>query len=309
MLHQKTIVLETMSGDDLNNSLIQSALRRREYKQLLEIGGRTAENCDTNSVVENLSALKQLLVKSNELIGQGDLADRVGQSAEVVLDAQVCKLAGDLMGTTVQKIENDDFSDDVFAAALLEYVHCDETNVSDWSKLDGTVAKMSKTFSYTPSMFGTFDFDNLPDDTQATQKQRKTRRKAEPTEEKRPTSLQESSSTNSGTSKVEAVLNIIKDVYAKNGGKPIPYYQLIIDPSNMMFTFDNSFQISFLFRDGMIGFLKDDEGLPAIKPIGDPKPPKPSETTSFTSTLNHRIIQKYIKKYNIREPMLKIARD
>lgn len=78
-----------MSGDDLNSSIIQSALRKREYKQLLEIGGRTAENCDTNSVVENLSALKQLLVKSNELIGQGDLADRVGQSAEVVLDAQV----------------------------------------------------------------------------------------------------------------------------------------------------------------------------------------------------------------------------
>lgn len=76
-------------GDDLNSSLIQSALRKREYKQLLELGGHTAENCDTNSVVENLSALKQLLVKSNELLGQGDLADRVGQSAEVVLDAQV----------------------------------------------------------------------------------------------------------------------------------------------------------------------------------------------------------------------------
>lgn len=202
-----------------------------------------------------------------------------------------------------------------FVFIQLEYVHCDETNVSDWSKLDGTVAKMSKSFSYTPSMFGTFDFDHLPDDTQSTQKQRKTRRKAEPTEEKRPTSLQESSSTNSGTAKVEAVFNIIKEVsfqmsnyflknfvhnifiiilkqvYAKNGGKPIPYFQLIIDPSNMMYTFDNSFQISFLFRDGMIGFLKDDEGLPAIKPIGDPKPPKPSETTSFTSTLNHRIIQ------------------
>lgn len=99
-----------------------------------------------------------------------------------------------------------------FVLIQLKYVHCEETNVSDWSKLDGTVAKMSKTFSYAPSMFGTFDFDNLPDDTQATQKQRKTRRKAEPAEEKRPTSLQESSSTNSGTAKVEAVFNIIKEV-------------------------------------------------------------------------------------------------
>lgn len=33
---------------------------------------------------------------------------------------QVCKLASDLMGTTVSKIENDEFSDDCFAAGLVE---------------------------------------------------------------------------------------------------------------------------------------------------------------------------------------------
>lgn len=80
-----------MSGDgvDLNSSHLQSAVRKREYKNLLEIGGQTAENVDNNSVADNLIALKELLTRSNALAEQGTISDRIGQSAEVVLDAQV----------------------------------------------------------------------------------------------------------------------------------------------------------------------------------------------------------------------------
>lgn len=81
-------------------------------------------------------------------------------------------------------------------------------------------------------------------------------------------------------------------VYQKNGKTPIPYFQLVIDPTNMMYTFDNTFQVSFLFRDGMIAFVKGDEGLPAIKPMSEnAKLKKPSENTSFVSTLDHKLIQ------------------
>lgn len=76
-------------NSELNSSVLQSAVRKKEYKHLLEVGALTAENIDNTSVVDNLIALKDLLVKSNELIGQGSLTDRIGQSAEVVLDAQV----------------------------------------------------------------------------------------------------------------------------------------------------------------------------------------------------------------------------
>lgn len=79
---------------DLNNSLVQSAARKKEYKQLLEAGGQTAENVDNISVVDNFLALRDLLIKANDLVGQGTLTDRVGQSAEVVLDAQVNSLIG-----------------------------------------------------------------------------------------------------------------------------------------------------------------------------------------------------------------------
>lgn len=77
------------SESDLNTSLFQSAVRKREYKHLLEIGGQAAENVDNQSVADNLIALKDILTRSNELIGQGQVYDRIGQSAEVVLDAQV----------------------------------------------------------------------------------------------------------------------------------------------------------------------------------------------------------------------------
>ncbi|XP_055317108.1 EP300-interacting inhibitor of differentiation 3-like [Sitodiplosis mosellana] len=301
-----------MSGEsDLNSSLLQSAVRKREYKHLLELGGQAAENVDNKSVADNLTTLKDLLTRSNELAGQGSLSDRIGQSAEVVLDAQVCKLASDLMGTTVQKIENDEFSDDNFAAALIESV-LDEHNICDWSKLDGITAGFAKSFAATSSTFGIFDFDDVAGASQAAQKERRVRRKAaNPTAEKRPTTVTEAGvNTETGSSKVEIVFNTIKEIYRKNGSKPIPYFQLVIDPTNMMYTFDNTFQVSFLFRDGCIAFVKDHEGGPAIKPLEDTsKPPKPSEMTSFTSTLSLGLIQKYIKKYNIREAMLKINRD
>lgn len=196
----------------------------------------------------------------------------------------------------------------------MEYVK-DEKHVCDWSKLDEHVVKIAKAFNYSASMFGTFDFDYVPDGSEAVQKQRRARRKADPGIEKRPTAVTQSEDASTKTTKVEQVLekiqsvscnscilhlnqslnvkgNFNEQIYQNNGGKAIPYFQLVIDPTNMMYTFDNTFQISFLFRDGLIAFVKDDEGLAAIKPIdANAKLPKPAEMTSFTSSLSHDVIQ------------------
>lgn len=80
-----------MSGEEneLNRTQYESAIRKREYKHLLDVGGAAMENIEANSVADNFATLKDLLIKSNELSDQGTLMDRVGQTAEVVLDAQV----------------------------------------------------------------------------------------------------------------------------------------------------------------------------------------------------------------------------
>lgn len=88
----------------------------------------------------------------------------------------------------------------------------DENHVNDWSKLDVDVVKIAKTFNYTPSMFGTFDFDHVPDSTQAVQKQRRARRKAEPGVEKRPVAVTQSEEASNKTTKVELVLKKIETV-------------------------------------------------------------------------------------------------
>lgn len=81
----------------------------------------------------------------------------------------------------------------------------------DWSKLDGVAARIAKPFCFTASMFGTFDFDDVADGTQATQKQRKVRRKAELGVEKRPTNVAEATNSQNQTTKVEQVFLTIKE--------------------------------------------------------------------------------------------------
>lgn len=87
----------------------------------------------------------------------------------------------------------------------------DEENV-DWSKLDVYAIKIAKTFNHTASMFGTFDFDYVADGTQAVQKERKVRRKVDPGVEKRPMTVAQSEDTETKTTKVEQVLEKIKEV-------------------------------------------------------------------------------------------------
>lgn len=87
----------------------------------------------------------------------------------------------------------------------------DENHVCDWSKLDEHVVQIAKTFSYTPSMFGTFDFGHVPP-TQTIQKERRTRHKAEPGVEKRPINVTQSEDALAKTTKVELVFKKIESV-------------------------------------------------------------------------------------------------
>lgn len=61
-------------------------------------------------------------------------------------------------------------------------------------------------------MFGTFDFENIVDGTQVTEKQRRVRRKADVGVEKRPVAVKEDENPVHQTSKVELVYETIKNV-------------------------------------------------------------------------------------------------
>lgn len=90
----------------------------------------------------------------------------------------------------------------------------DEHNICDWSNLDGIIAAIAKSFAGTSTIFGTFDFEEVAGSSQATQKERRVRRKADAAAMKRPISVTESEAgaSETGSSKVEVVFNTIKEV-------------------------------------------------------------------------------------------------
>lgn len=99
----------------------------------------------------------------------------------------------------------------------------------------------------------------------------------------------------------------------------------------MLNTFDNGFQLSFLFRDGIIGFEYDQHQMPAIRWISEVEQKKSSgENKQFIAKLNSKIIavsissfeiwpediiillfvlQEMVDRYKIVEPMLNIERE
>lgn len=80
-----------MGGD---KSLREESIKRKSaLKKIIDEGGRLAEVADNCSVIQNLANITRLMNDANEVAKQGKLSDRIGQNAEVVLDAQVNRIA------------------------------------------------------------------------------------------------------------------------------------------------------------------------------------------------------------------------
>lgn len=70
--------------ENSGTSQMQSVNRKIEYKRLLEVGGHIAENAEISSTAEIVSAVEDLVTKTNVLYNQGK-----DQAPEALLDAQV----------------------------------------------------------------------------------------------------------------------------------------------------------------------------------------------------------------------------
>lgn len=115
---------------------------------------------------------------------------------------------------------------------------------------------------------------------------------------------------------------------------PIPYYEVVIDPTNMMNTFDNLLSLSFMFRDSIIGFKRDENNQPAIYPVKGNRTDRAHENKQFIVSLDNKLIlvcypcsvkynlnggliafffhsftQENIKRYKITKAFLQIDRD
>jgi DNA-binding transcriptional regulator YhcF (GntR family) len=284
---------------ETNNSRKQSAIRRTKYKELLEFGSTVESTAENDGAINTLKRISKIVKKSDELNAEGRYQDRVENTTEVVMDAQVMKMTHEIMGSIIQSMDATEISDDEFVAAINRAIGSNR----DWDQIGLAGMECSNTFYYSPSLFGTFD-----EETVITQKEIKERRKhtkANNTQQVKPIDIGQSQKDEQPAEKINLIIGQIIQICRLNKNKSVPYYKLIIDPNNFMNTIHNAFQISFLFRDGVIALEEDEFGYPTVRIITESdKETFDDRTHQMVSNLTTKLVDEMIQRYNITEPSL-----
>lgn len=85
------------------------------FLQLIE------STADNESAIRTLKKITDVAKRQDVLNAQGRFQDRVENTTEVVMDAQVMKMTHELLGSMVQKMDNTEISDDEFVAAIVRH--------------------------------------------------------------------------------------------------------------------------------------------------------------------------------------------
>lgn len=124
--------------------------------------------------------------------------------------------------------------------------------------------------------------------------------------EKRPEKLKKVAGEQEGQQKINIVMNMINDEYIKTR-QPLPYYPVVIDPDNYMYSVDNVFQVAFLANNGLVSLIKGSDGLPEIVPISKDDRTAFEQNNNkehFIMKLDPALCRKMIDQYCITTPFL-----
>lgn len=107
-----------------------------------------------------------ILDNFNDILAIVNTCDRIGEeyvskgrvenTSEYLLDAQVIKMSHDLMGSTVEKLGNVEFSDQEFRDALMNFLTSD-TGHENFNKLADEAAKCCSSVRFSNPLLGTFE--------------------------------------------------------------------------------------------------------------------------------------------------------
>lgn len=128
----------------------KSLARRNKYKELLDFGSTiglcfeicnffifdfalrslfifsffnsTEASTENDHPVQTLKKITDLASRSDDLNAEGRHQDRLENTTEVVMDAQVLKVAHELLGSVVQNMDNTEISDDEFIGAIVSHI-------------------------------------------------------------------------------------------------------------------------------------------------------------------------------------------
>uniref|UniRef100_A0A8D0HHM8 Non-structural maintenance of chromosomes element 4 n=1 Tax=Sphenodon punctatus TaxID=8508 RepID=A0A8D0HHM8_SPHPU len=301
------------SGEDGDDS--RKRLLRQEYRKLIDSVQQNREVMLSN----RSDKLTEALEDANQLF------NGVSRPREAALDAQFLVLASNLGKEKANQLHADMtvFDPPAFAEDLLTLMGLNrlegEENDSDnesftggflpndaWHKL-GVEAK--RYFRRAPSfhyMLGSFSADP-PVPRQRIERQRKQagaeERRAMPAQLKK----MEESHQEATEKEVERILGFLQAYFKSNSHKPIPFFELMVDPNSFARTVENIFHVSFLIRDGHARIKLDEDKLPVIEPL-DPEDGENDQDAQARKqviiSLNHQEWQNIVETFEISQPMI-----
>lgn len=120
---------------------------------------------------------------------------------------------------------------------------------------------MSRTTAMRSNMFGVTE---VPETIESVERERRKRSTVNVNNLKCPDLLKESKEKDPDTEKSNIVLKQINELFKANNYQPIPFYKLIIDPHSFTNTVQNTFQLSFLVRNGDLSLDVGSDSYPEV---------------------------------------------
>lgn len=74
---------------------------------------------DNETPIETLKKIADVAARSDKLNAEARFQDRLENTTEVVMDAQIMKMTHELLGSIVQTMDNTEISDDEFVSAIV----------------------------------------------------------------------------------------------------------------------------------------------------------------------------------------------
>lgn len=231
---------------------------------------------------------------------------KIEHTADYLMDAAIIKLGHDLMGSTAEKMADNNFHEDEYVVALLDLI---SSNRDD--KLLEISLECCRTAQFQLSMLGTFSFESNGLDESKTQKVKRERHtKTQLGIKKAPENITQIVKVDKGAEKINIMRLEIERICKERKKTSIPYYELIIDPNDYMTTVDYAFQLSFLIRDGIMGLKRiNKEPHVVLNNASSREQDEHSASVQTVMSISPPLWKEEIKKYKIKAPLLRLNMD
>jgi hypothetical protein len=219
------------------------------------------------------------------------------------MDANVLKMAHDLVSSTTDKLAHSEFRENEFLVGLISIL-----NSNHPEQLADMALKCCKSAQLQLVMLGTFDIDAAPRE----QKIRRVRQaqKKDNAPKLAPENVTQIIKKDKGAEKINIMRKEIVRVCNERKTDHVPYFEITINPKSFMKTVDAAFQIAFLIRDGILGLKRINDEPHIYLPDTDPRTQNRSHregaevTVQTVMSINPQLWKEEIKKYKLKTPVL-----